>query len=84
MSYKIVIKKKIKPFNKVIKVDGDKSISIRWLLLASQTTGTSRAYGILKSEDIFGRGKKLKKVVIDDSYPEYIFKNKEKFLSWII
>ena len=39
---------------------------------------------ILKSEDIFGRGKKLKKVVIDDSYPEYIFKNKERFLSWII
>ena len=62
MSDKIVIKKKIKPFNKVIKVDGDKSISIRWLLLASQTTGTSRAYGILKSEDIFSTIKCLKKL----------------------
>ena len=53
MTNKIVIKKKIKPFNKIIKVDGDKSISIRWLLLASQTIGISKAYGILQSEDIF-------------------------------
>ncbi len=74
MSDKIVIKKKIKPFNKVIKVDGDKSISIRWLLLASQTTGTSRAYGILKSEDIFSTIKCLKKlgvkIKIKESYCE--------------
>ncbi len=62
MSNKIVIKKKIKPFNKIIRVDGDKSISIRWLLLASQTTGTSKAYGILKSEDIFSTIKCLKKL----------------------
>ena len=48
----IKINNKIKPFNKKISVDGDKSISIRWLLLASQATGKSRAYGILKSEDI--------------------------------
>ena len=62
MSHKIIINKKIKPFNKIIKVDGDKSISIRWLLLASQSTGTSRAYGILKSEDIFNTIKCLKKL----------------------
>ncbi len=62
MSDKIVVKEKIKPFNKIIKVDGDKSISIRWLLLASQSTGTSRAYGILKSEDIFSTIKCLKKL----------------------
>ena len=49
----IKISNKIKPFNKKIIVDGDKSISIRWLLLASQATGKSKAYGILKSEDIF-------------------------------
>ena len=62
MSDKIVVKKKIKPFNKIIRVDGDKSISIRWLLLASQTTGTSKAYGILQSEDIFSTIKCLKKL----------------------
>ena len=33
MNHTIKIKKKIKPFNKTILVDGDKSISIRWLLL---------------------------------------------------
>ena len=53
MTDKIIIKKKIQPFNKIIKVDGDKSLSIRWLLLASQATGISKAYGILHSEDIF-------------------------------
>ncbi len=62
MSDKIIIKKKIKPFNKIIKVDGDKSISIRWLLLASQTTGISKSYGILQSEDIFSTIKCLKKL----------------------
>ena len=62
MSDKIVVKKKIKPFNKIIRVDGDKSISIRWLLLASQTTGISKAYGILQSEDIFSTIKCLKKL----------------------
>ena len=74
MSNKIVIKKKIKPFNKIIKVDGDKSISIRWLLLASQTTGISKAYGILQSEDIFNTIKCLKrlgvKIKIKKSYCE--------------
>ena len=62
MSEKIIVKKKIKPFNKIIRVDGDKSISIRWLLLASQTTGISKAYGILQSEDIFSTIKCLKKL----------------------
>ena len=48
----IEIKHKIKPFNKKIFVSGDKSLSIRWLLLASQAKGASRAYSILKSEDV--------------------------------
>ena len=39
---------------------------------------------ILRNEDIFGRGNKLKKILIDKSYPEYIFQNKEKFLNWTI
>ena len=39
---------------------------------------------ILKNEDIFGRGTELKKINIDNSYPEYILENKEKFSSWII
>ena len=39
---------------------------------------------ILKREDIFGRKNNLKKVNLDHSYPEYIIKNKDKFLNWII
>ncbi len=39
---------------------------------------------ILKNEDIFGRDTELKKIVIDESYPEYIIQNKNKLSSWII
>jgi 3-phosphoshikimate 1-carboxyvinyltransferase len=62
MKNTVIIKKKIRPFNKIISVDGDKSISIRWLLLSSQATGISRAYGILKSEDILSTINCLKKL----------------------
>ena len=36
---KIVIKKKIESFNKIISVDSDKSLSIRSLLIGSQSYG---------------------------------------------
>ena len=39
---------------------------------------------IIKNEDIFSRGIKLKKITIDNNYPEYILLNKEKFSNWII
>ena len=48
----LVIKKKINRFNKVIKVSGDKSISIRWVLLSSLANGTSIAKNLLMSEDV--------------------------------
>ena len=47
-----IVKKKIKPFNKILKIEGDKSLSIRWALLASQARGKSIATNILKSEDV--------------------------------
>ena len=47
-----IVKKKIKPFNKILKIEGDKSLSIRWALLASQASGKSIATNILKSEDV--------------------------------
>jgi 3-phosphoshikimate 1-carboxyvinyltransferase len=62
MINRIEIKNTIKPFNKKISVDGDKSISIRWLLLASQATGKSKAHGILKSEDILSTINCLRKL----------------------
>ena len=48
----LIINKKIEPFKKIIKVDGDKSLSIRWVLLASQALGSSKAYNLLMSEDV--------------------------------
>ena len=52
MGSPIIVKKKISPFNKTISVNGDKSLSIRWALLASQAKGKSRAYNILRSLDV--------------------------------
>ena len=34
--------------------------------------------------DLFDRGIKYKKVDIDESFPEYIYKNKGMFKDWII
>ena len=39
---------------------------------------------ILKNEDIFGRDTVLKKISIDESYPDYILQNKDKLSNWII
>ena len=37
-----------------------------------------------KRIDIFDRGFKYSKVELDDSFPEYILKNLDKFKNWII
>ena len=58
----LVIKNKINKFKKKINVDGDKSLSIRWVLLASQAIGTSKASNLLKSEDVLSAINCLKKL----------------------
>ncbi len=59
----VLISNIIKKFNKTINVQGDKSISIRWALMASQAIGKSRAYNLLRSKDVesvfFSIGKNL-------------------------
>ena len=40
------IKEKIESFSNTIYIPGDKSLSIRWALLASQATGRSRAFNL--------------------------------------
>ena len=52
MNNPIKFNKKISPYNKKIIIDGDKSLSIRWALLASQAIGKSRECKFLKSEDV--------------------------------
>ena len=61
----IIIKKKIKKFNNAINVSGDKSISIRCVLLASQGIGSSKIYNLLESEDVINSLKSIKKLGIN-------------------
>lgn len=64
MSKFIQINKKAKNFNKTISVSGDKSLSIRWVLLASQASGKSKAYNLLMSEDVLAALESVKKMGI--------------------
>ena len=58
------INKRIDSFNKKIIVSGDKSLSIRWVLLASQAVGKSKAYNLLMSEDVIAALEAIKKLGI--------------------
>ena len=58
----LLIKKKLKEFNKKISVSGDKSISIRWVLLASLANGVSKAQNLLISEDVIAAIKAIRKL----------------------
>ena len=64
MTNSIVIKKKLKNFNKEIVVSGDKSISIRWVLFASLASGNSKAENLLISEDVKAAIKTVRKLGI--------------------
>ena len=64
MPNSIIVKKKIKSFNKEITVSGDKSISIRWVLFSSLANGISKAENLLMSEDVLAAIKAIKKLGI--------------------
>ena len=60
--FNLVIRNKIPSFKKIIKVDSDKSISIRSLLVGSISNGASYVSNILESEDVFSTINCLKKL----------------------
>ena len=62
MKNKIKISNTIKSFNKILEIEGDKSLSIRWALLASQANGKSKSKNLLKSEDVLSTLNCLKKL----------------------
>ena len=64
MTETIVIKKKIKDFNKKINISGDKSLSIRWVLFASLANGVSKSKHLLMSEDVLAAINAIKKLGI--------------------
>ncbi|WP_440924476.1 3-phosphoshikimate 1-carboxyvinyltransferase [Candidatus Pelagibacter sp.] len=58
----VKIKTKIQKFNKVLSIEGDKSLSIRWALIASQSEYKSKSENLLLSEDVINTLKCLKKL----------------------
>ena len=58
----VKIKDKINSFNKSLSIDGDKSLSIRWALLSSQSLKKCRSSNLLLSEDVYSSLNCLKKL----------------------
>ena len=62
MSKFLTISKTILPYRKELIVEGDKSLSIRWALIAALANGKSRAKNLLRSEDVYSTLNCLKKI----------------------
>tara|TARA_E500000178_G_scaffold258430_1_gene255094 strand:- start:1892 stop:3217 length:1326 start_codon:yes stop_codon:yes gene_type:complete len=62
MSNFVRIKSKINKFNKNLSIDGDKSLSIRWALLSSQSLKKCKSSNLLLSEDVYSALNCLKKL----------------------
>ncbi len=58
----VKIKNKIQNFNKDLSIEGDKSLSIRWALIASQSQSKSRSINLLLSDDVINTLKCLRKL----------------------
>ena len=58
----VKIRNKINKFNKSLIIDGDKSLSIRWALLSSQSLEKCRSSNLLFSEDVINTLNCLKKL----------------------
>ena len=65
MPNSVIINKKILKFDKIISANPDKSLSIRWALMAAQAIGKSKGYNILNSEDVNNTLKSLKKLGVN-------------------
>ncbi len=58
----VKIRNKIEEFNKVLSIEGDKSLSIRWALIASQSKSKSKSVNLLLSEDVINTLNCLRKL----------------------
>ncbi len=74
-SFNLEIKKKISPFKKKIKIDSDKSISIRSFLISSISQNISIIKNVLESDDVFSTIKCLQKLGVK-------IEKKEKEIIW--
>ena len=64
MPNKIIFKKRINSFNRKIIIPGDKSLSIRWVLISSLSNGVSKAQNLLLSEDVVAAIQAVRKLGI--------------------
>ena len=62
MQNRIIIKKKLSNYNKKIIIPGDKSLSIRWVLISSLANGISQAKNLLMSEDVIATINAIRKL----------------------
>ena len=60
----LIVKSKISPFKKKIKVDSDKSLSIRSFLIGAISQNKSYVKNVLESEDVISTIKCLKKLKV--------------------
>ncbi len=61
-SFSVIVNSKVKPFKKTIKVDSDKSISIRSFLIGAIAQKISSAKNVLESDDVLSAIKCLRKL----------------------
>ncbi len=71
MPNKIIFNKRINNFNRKITIPGDKSLSIRWVLISSLSKGVSKSQNLLFSEDVLAAIQAVRKLGI-----KVIIKNK--------
>ena len=74
MPNKIILKNKISDFYKKIWIPGDKSISIRWVLVASLASGVSKAKNLLMSDDVLAAIKSIEKLGVKVLYKKGVCK----------
>ena len=65
MKSSIIIRNKISNFKKNLSMPGDKSISIRLILIASLAIGKSKIYNLLESEDVINTLKSMKSLGVN-------------------
>ena len=83
MGKKLFINNKDNSFKKTISIDGDKSISIRTLLLGSQAFGKTSIENILLSEDIINSINCLRKLGVNITFNKKKMFNLWKGFKWI-
>ena len=70
----LLVKGKINTFNKSINIPGDKSLSIRALILASQCIGITKVKNLLESEDVLNCVKSLRSLGVKITKSSNLYK----------